>query len=53
MEQVGEFGEDPMFPAAPLAVDHHEVALIARLGRMLGDQIVRQIKVEFRDKHTR
>jgi hypothetical protein len=35
-----------MLPAAPLPVDHHQPRPVARLDRMLCDQLVRQIEIE-------
>ena len=52
VQQLGKIGEDSVLPGPMPTVDHHQSRPIARLGRVLRDQLRRQVEVEFRGEHA-
>ena len=51
-EEFGQVGEASMFPHPAIAPDHQQTGAVARLDRVLGDQLGGQLKIKFGSLHA-
>jgi hypothetical protein len=45
-EQVREAGERPVLPRAVATIDHHQSRMVARIDRVLSDQVAGKVEIE-------